>query len=219
MTAADVAYHIIKQKIVAGEYKPGMRLSRRKMAEATDVSVIPVIEALKRLEEDYLVESKPKWGSFVTIPCRERVIRIYQFREGLECQIARILAETMTNAQRNEIYAIATEMDSVSYTQTKVKRELHLKFHSKLAEYTNNTLFSTALERINLFWILCRATDVIMTVKGDRVRYWHRYLVDQIASGDADAAEAAMREHVRDALEPLLMQIPEEWNKNGPALF
>lgn len=46
-TAADVAYRIISQKILDGEFQPGMKLSRRKMAEATNVSVIPVIEALK----------------------------------------------------------------------------------------------------------------------------------------------------------------------------
>ena len=50
-TASDVAYRIISQKILDGEFPPGMKLSRRKMAEATGVSVIPVIEALKRLEE------------------------------------------------------------------------------------------------------------------------------------------------------------------------
>ena len=60
-TASDVAYQIISQKILDGEFPPGMKLSRRKMAEAAGVSVIPVIEALKRLESDSLVESKPQW--------------------------------------------------------------------------------------------------------------------------------------------------------------
>ena len=41
-TAADLAYRIISQKILDGEYAPGMKLSRRKMADATGVSVIPV---------------------------------------------------------------------------------------------------------------------------------------------------------------------------------
>ena len=42
-TASDVAYQIISQKILDGEFPPGMKLSRRKMAEAAGVSVIPVI--------------------------------------------------------------------------------------------------------------------------------------------------------------------------------
>lgn len=59
-TAADVAYDIIKDKILSGELKPGMKLSKRKMARLAGVSVIPVIEALNRLEADWLVESKPQ---------------------------------------------------------------------------------------------------------------------------------------------------------------
>ena len=51
-TAPEIAYNIILKKILDGEYKPGTRLSRRKMAEVTKVSVIPVIEALKKLEEE-----------------------------------------------------------------------------------------------------------------------------------------------------------------------
>ena len=99
-TASDVAYRIISQKILDGEYQPGMKLSRRKMAEATGVSVIPVIEALKRLEEDRLVESKPQWGSYVTVPTIEKIKQSYQLREAVECQSARILAVSMTEEQR-----------------------------------------------------------------------------------------------------------------------
>jgi DNA-binding transcriptional MocR family regulator len=62
-TAAESAYTVIRQKILAGEFKPGEALSRRKMASVTGFSVIPVGEALKRLEEDMLVESSPKWGA------------------------------------------------------------------------------------------------------------------------------------------------------------
>ena len=80
-----------------------VQLSRRKMAEITNVSVIPVIEALKRPEEDGLVESKPKWGSYVTIPTVEKVNDSLEAREAIECQIARILSERMTDEQFNAL--------------------------------------------------------------------------------------------------------------------
>ena len=41
-TMPELAYKIISRKILDGEFQPGMRLSRRKMAEVTGVSVIPV---------------------------------------------------------------------------------------------------------------------------------------------------------------------------------
>lgn len=202
-TAADIAYNIILQKITDGEFEPGMQLSRRKMAEVTGVSVIPVIEALKRLEEDHLVESRPKWGSFVAVPSSDRVLEMYQYRMALECEIARILSESMTPAQHSKIFAIATDLDTISY-QSAEKRRLHITFHKTLAEFTGNSLLCASLDRINLFWILCKALDGTRSKIGDSARYWHRYLIDQINSGEPELAEQAMREHVLDSLESML---------------
>lgn len=200
-TASDIAYRIISQKILDGEYPPGMKLSRRKMAEATGVSVIPVIEALKRLEEDRLVESKPQWGSFVTVPTLEKIKESYQLREAIECQSARILAEHMTAEQKAVLMTIATELDTVPYKKETVidSRDSHMMFHTKLTDFTGNHLLVDTLRKINLFWILCKAIST-NAPNTSYPRYWHRYLVDVIAKGDPEEAEQAMRRHVNDSL-------------------
>ncbi|MBS6645760.1 MAG: GntR family transcriptional regulator [Clostridiaceae bacterium] len=200
-TASDVAYRIISQKILDGEFPPGMKLSRRKMAEATGVSVIPVIEALKRLEEDRLVESKPQWGSFVTIPTLEKIKQSYQLREAIECQSARILSQSMTPEQKMILMEIATELDTVPYKEDTAidSRNSHVLFHTKLTDFTNNHLLVDTLRKINLFWVLCKAIGT-NAPKTAYPRYWHRYLVDEIAKGDPDTAERAMRQHVNDSL-------------------
>ncbi len=204
-TAADVAYNIIAQKILDGEYPPGMKLSRRKMAEVTGVSVIPVIEALKRLENDNLVESRPQWGSFVTIPTKKKIMEFYQVREALEAEAARLLCKSITAEQLQSLRDIATELDTVPYSEAEAGelRESHLKFHLLVAEYTGNEILYQTLNRVNLFWILSRA---LTTRASTSVypRYWHRKLVDIIAMGDEERAAKAMREHVEDSLNPML---------------
>lgn len=204
-TASDIAYQIISQKILDGEFAPGTKLSRRKMAETTGVSVIPVIEALKKLEEDHLVESKPQWGSFVIIPTKEKIIQNYQLREAIECQSARILAKTMTKEQYDRLMSIATELDTIPYMAETVfdSRKSHILFHSKLTEFTGNTLLVNTLKKVNLFWILCKAIE-INAPQQEYPRYWHRYLVETIAKGDADEAEKLMRSHVNDSLDLII---------------
>ncbi len=207
-TASDVAYNIIAHKIISGEYPAGMKLSRRKMAEATGVSVIPVIEALKKLEENYLVESKPQWGSFVTIPTKEKIIQTYEVREALECQVAYLLAGKMTVKQQAEISELALDLDTVPYLESNKEEawQHHWKFHTYLAAYTGNDMLQAALKRTNLFWILCNALKVVAPQK-KYPRYWHRKLVDTIMEGDKLKAEQAMREHVRESLPPILAAI------------
>lgn len=207
-TAADVAYNIILHKIMDGEYPPGTRLSRRKMAQETGVSVIPVIEALKRLEEYGLVQSKPQWGSFVTVPTMENVIHTYQLREAVECQVVRIISRQITKIQADELLETATELDTVPYDDTSIdeSRNNHLKFHRGLALCTGNDLLLKTLDKANLFWILCQALRAKAS-KTQYPRYWHRKLMEDILSGNPDRAEESMREHVMDSLGPILEAI------------
>ena len=207
LTAADRAYQIISQKILDGEFQPGMKLSRRNMASVAGVSVIPVIEALKRLEEDSLVESRPKWGSFVTVPTKKKILESFQLREAIECQSARIMAEAMTEEQKEELWTIATKLDTVPYNAETMmdSRDYHLSFHQRLTEFTGNPRLMDTLRKINLFYVLCRAIRA-NAPKKDYPRYWHRYLVDEISSGDPDRAERAMREHVNDSLQLILKE-------------
>ena len=213
-TAADVAYRIISQKILDGEFPPGMKLSRRKMAEVTSVSVIPVIEALKKLEEDGLVESKPQWGSFVTIPNRKKIMDCYQLREAIECQVARIVSQKASPKRMQELIHIATELDTVPYQENSAmdSRNNHLNFHQGLAELTDNDMLVRTLSRINLFWVLCKALGVRAS-KIQYPRYWHRKLLDEINTGDPERAERAMREHILDSLGPILATLPDSEQK------
>ena len=205
-TAPEIAYNIISKKILDGEFRPGMRLSRRKMAEITNVSVIPVIEALKKLEEDGLVESQPKWGSFVTVPTEEKVRETIDAREAVECQIARILSETINEEQKLLLYKIAEELDTIPYTAETVdaSRERHYRFHRLLAEYAGNRLLSDMLTKVDFFRSLCDSLKGV-AANAQYPRYWHRKLMDDICSGDPDRAERGMREHVRDS-KPYLLE-------------
>jgi len=200
-TSAETAYTIISEKILSGEFEPGCKLSRRKMAEATGVSVIPVIEALNRLEEDGLVESKPQWGSFVTVPTLEKIKEINVLREAIECQVARILSLKISALQEQELRSIANKLDNIEYNVDTLEEftQTHYAFHSKLVEYTGYNSLVITMRRINLFSLLCNA--VITRRENSTVpfpKYWHMRLIDTIMNGDPDKSEELMRIHVLD---------------------
>jgi len=205
VSAVDTAYEAIKTRILKGELRPGQQLSKRKMAELTGVSVIPVIEALNRLTEDGLVESRPRWGSFVAIYTPEKIEDLFVLREALECQVARVLARTMTPAQYAECLPWANRLDSAKHTGVD-SRELcqwHYAFHTKLAEAAGYPSVCQALKRCNLIWMLHSAEQVgkqRQTLPDD----WHKRLLDAFMERDPDRAEKAMRLHVTDSLQMIL---------------
>lgn len=200
-TAGEKAYNYILDKILSGDLKPGTKLSLRKMATEIGTSTIPVIEAVKRLESDMLVQSKPKWGAYVIVPTYDRIKKIFQVREAIECQAARDLCKDLFLARKEELYRLATLLDTTPYTPDTVNesRNIHLQFHMLLTECTGNDILLEVLKKVNFYWMLSSA-QATNAPKASYPRYWHRLLMDEICKEDPELAEKAMRVHVHDAI-------------------
>ena len=103
------------------------------------VSIIPVREALKKLEKDGLVEIIPNNGAIVITFTLRDIIELYDLRRQLECLAVELLAERTNEKLLDELGEICDESDSCLK-----KRNLSLyikcnnKFHQSLIKYTQN---------------------------------------------------------------------------------
>src|SRR6266478_1994480 len=93
---SDQAYLLLREQILRGVFPPSAVLSRRKLAVEFGMSLLPISEALQRLESDGLVESRPRVGTRVRTPTLEEVQGRYVVREALEAQAARLCCEVAT---------------------------------------------------------------------------------------------------------------------------
>jgi GntR family transcriptional regulator, rspAB operon transcriptional repressor len=91
---AAEAYAMVRERIIRGELAVGQVISRRKLAAELGMSFLPITEALIRLENEGLVESKPRAGTRVKIPTRQDVEGHYVIREALEVQGGDALCRT-----------------------------------------------------------------------------------------------------------------------------
>jgi DNA-binding transcriptional MocR family regulator len=57
----EMAYDDIRDAILSGVLAPGQRVKERDVAEQMGISTTPVKEALRRLEQEGLVVSQPRW--------------------------------------------------------------------------------------------------------------------------------------------------------------
>ncbi len=205
LTSAERVYRTILRKIIQGEFPPGSRLPRRKLAELTGVSQIPVLEALKRLEQEGLVEYRPRCGCIVSIPTIHRILDMYALREAVECQVARILSQQITQEQVEQFLRQATHLDEILYSSEEegYVSDLHYKLHIQLAEATEYESLVSILRKANFLWLLWRG---IHSKREHRLRFKdsHVKLVKSIAEGNPQNAEEEMRHHIQEAKEPLL---------------
>src|SRR5215467_5166603 len=111
---SEQAYRRILDKILEGEYPLGAVLSRRKLGLEFGMSFLPISEAIKRLEQDGLVESQPRVGTRVRIPTAQDLRDRHIMREALEAQSARLFAEKASADERVEIRAMASHLDTMT---------------------------------------------------------------------------------------------------------
>jgi DNA-binding GntR family transcriptional regulator len=199
--AEAVAEHL-RDGIQDGTYAPGARLVERSLAAALGVSHIPVREALARLEEEGLVVRLPRRGARVAELSDAGLAEISSLRVVLEGFVVRRVQERWTTPQRRELERMVDRMVAAARRgDVAAVSDVDRRFHQRLWRIADHSILlevSAGLRgRVNRF--LQAATEALPP--GELVRHAesHRDLLQVIASGDPDAAAAAMRSHVEAA--------------------
>jgi DNA-binding GntR family transcriptional regulator len=205
---AQVIYDGLCQEIATGKLKPGELLSRRQIAQRYGASYTPVIEAMVRLENLGLVEAEAAQMARVRRVSLETVQQSHTLREAYETQASRMACERATAAEIEDLYHRAEIVDSRRQARDEARRDdphgvlIHYQFHRRIAEISRCPALVQALDRIELL----RQMEATFSYVADIAvpPRQHSLLVDPIARRDPLAADAAMREHVRRALDKLL---------------
>lgn len=80
----NLAYDIIKEKLITCEYIPGTSLNEGQLSAELGFSRTPVREAISRLEQDGFIKVMPKKGIYVTDISLNDVVQIFQARIEIE---------------------------------------------------------------------------------------------------------------------------------------
>jgi DNA-binding GntR family transcriptional regulator len=223
-TLADEAYLAVREDILRGQLRPGMPVSRRRLARELGMSVVPVTDALKRLEEDGLLETRARAGTRVRVPSETDVRELYELREALETQASRLFAVRATPQQCAELRRLAAEVDALFSRLATASDDpafrfkvhsTHLRFHMRIAECAGSTLLKHMIERRHvlimnwLFDVSARRTPLPLG--------FHARLAAALTSRDPGKADAAMRAHVQYGFNEisggLRLLDPSEWRE------
>lgn len=101
----EKTFRVLRDAIISGHFKPGIRLVERDLVKTTGVSRSSIREALRYLESDGLVESRGIKGVFVRVLTPEAAAEIYEVRGSLESDAAKHFCERATDAEVEAIVA------------------------------------------------------------------------------------------------------------------
>ena len=225
-TLAQKAYDVLHDRILQGHYPLGATLSRRRVAAELEMSVLPVAEALKRLENEGVLETRARIGTRVKIPSPGEVRGLLELREALECESARLFSQRATSQEKSEVLKTARELDQSTVECGQAVQEeapwpevrrSDLNLHLRIAECGRSPQLHRQLKQtLTVFWNIARLLPIYEQVAGPT---WHQDLVTAISERHADRAEAAMRAHVKQALDDVLHSLHDFllWDENGLA--
>lgn len=204
---SELAYAAIKASILSGGYSPGYRLVLGKIAEELGVSVVPVREAIRRLEAERFVVFERNVGATVAGIEPTEYLYTMQTLSIVEGAATALSAPLMSPADLARARAVnarmrgcLTDFDPVRFTS------LNLEFHSVLFERCPNPHILELVHRgWNRLQALRSSTFSYVPGRAQESVAEHEALLDLIAGGAAaDDVERAARAHRTATLDAYL---------------
>lgn len=195
---AQRAYDLIWEKITTLELAPGTLVHEQELADEFALGTVPVREALKWLAHENLVEVTERHGIYVADVNVEDLQQLSEIRLSLESLSARLAARRVEPDDLVVLHALRKEQAAATSQENRGLFDLDHRFHQAVAAAAHNRYLAQTLERLfglsRRLWYL--ALPYLESLPSNVEK--HLNLVEAIERGDADQAEAIMRQHVKE---------------------
>lgn len=209
VSSAKKAYDYIRGELLIDPRSHGSFINEQAVADDIGISRTPVREALRRLASEGLVEQIPNRGTMIPIITRKQINDIMDLRIMLEIFAATCVIRNESSP--GEVLTEIIEQQEKMAAHADVSRikefvALDQKFHATILEYSDNSELARAYERVSVRQWMIGTKSLFRVERWPSVIEEHRKIKDAIASGDVDAVEVAVREHLSATRDSLLAE-------------
>jgi DNA-binding GntR family transcriptional regulator len=191
-------YEQLHQRIVSGDIAQGERLTELALAEEFGISRTPVREALRRLEQDGLVERSAQ-GMQVRRRSPDEILEIYEVRILLEAAAARSAATHRSALDLVRLEQLHESMLKTPTDHAETLVAINRRFHELIWATSHNATLADLLTRLNSHLLRYRHTTLTHGDRWQTVLKDHAELLDAIRDGDGDRAAEIAAAHITEA--------------------
>ena len=201
---ADQVFDKLENDIIQGVYARGELLTELKLVEQLGVSRTPIREALRRLEQERLIEDTGK-GSRVLGITEEDLQDIMNIRERIEGLAAYYAAKNITPEGLQELTHIVDLQEFYfSKRDGEHLRQVDDQFHDLICALSKRSVIADTLIPLMRKTRRYRRVAIDNWERTTRTMNEHKQIFQAIASGDAKLAEELTTQHIIHAKEHMI---------------
>ncbi|WP_370185048.1 GntR family transcriptional regulator [Rhodococcus wratislaviensis] len=208
-------YELLKQRLLDGQWAAGESIPVEALKREFGVSKQPIMEALRRLASDDLVEIIPQVGSRVPVFTPREISDFFLLFASLEAEAAAIATTRGTAAQIQALEEINARIGAALVLDADARalayREYNREFHQAILEMSSSAVVQRTSRRM---WDM---SDLLITTTFDGVRALadevcdrhadHNDLIEGFRRRDDAAVRTIMRHHLLRNV-PMLAGLP-----------
>ena len=202
ISIADQIFEQLERDILAGRYSRGTVLSEMGLAEELGVSRTPIREAIRRLEQENILEESGKGLTVVGIS-HEDMLDMYDIRLAIEGPAAQRAAERISE---EELAAMREILDLQHFylerggdrSSDQIKN-LASRFHELLYKSSGSRAYSDALRSLHKKISKFRMASVSKKSRAEQSVREHEAIYEALSRHDGAAAAEAAVTHTLNA--------------------
>ena len=207
----DHAVEKLRDAIATGFYKPGTRLVERELCEALGVSRTSVREAMRQLQAENLITVGPRRNIAVTALTAKDAEDIYLLREMIESMAVRRLVEKSDDAVIKDLTRMWKDMQkAINKNDLPTLAKMAGVFNEAVLRASGSkVIHDTGTQLLKRVGYLRLASMSAPGRLDNGMAEWDT-MMSAVEKRDADAAAAAMAEHLRKSREAIVAGLRAE---------
>jgi DNA-binding GntR family transcriptional regulator len=204
-------YDRLKAMILERKLLPGEKIPQEKLAQDLGISRTPLVNALKFLEKEKLVQSIPRRGFFVRLFTKQEMISIFELREVLEGLAARRAALNISDKEIEQLRGFFQSFRGLSdIKDIKAYAKEDRRFHNFLLDIGAKEFLKSILETYNIIIYSYQviSSEGLVQSPNESIQD-HLGVIDAVSRRDEEAAEILMRNHLRKSIVILRQTLAE----------
>ena len=214
----EQTYRFLKDRILKREIQPGGKISVEEVARGLGVSRTPVVNALKMLESDDLVEIYPRRGTFVTHLNARDVAELFEIRLIIELHAAeQVFYEGKITLFLDVIERPMLQMQGAIAEGDYVDYEAFISgdrdMHMNLVRFLNNRRLIQIYSDLNVHMQVARVHYLDTVENALQAQREHEAMLNAINARDLNALKKDLSDHINNVRGRILTLLEEHGGK------